>query len=132
MAEEVRRGRERVVGFEVLHRPDPHAERAHGVLDVVELRDEIRVDALAGLVPVEERVAERSERVVEGDGDVGRRLVGIVEQREELRDDADRGLQRLPRRGRVVRTLGEVRAEELEGAVDDVEAGHGVGAPRSL
>ena len=49
-------------------------ERAHRLLHGVELREQLRRHALLGLVPGEEVVPERADRVVERDGDVGHRL----------------------------------------------------------
>ncbi len=61
------RGRgQRVVGLELDHGPDDHAERAQRLLHRLELGVEQRVQALARLVARPERVAKRFDDVVRG------------------------------------------------------------------
>ena len=114
-------GREGVVRLPAIHRPDGDADRADGLLDRTELGQELRRDALVGLVAGEEIVPERPDGVVEGDADVRHRLVPVVQQRDHRGRDADGRLGLPALGGRVAGPPREVRPEELERAVDDVE-----------
>jgi len=66
----MRGGRDRVIGLELDHRPHPQAERGGRALGELELREQIRGDALAGLVVSEQVVAERLDHVVVRDAGV--------------------------------------------------------------
>ena len=106
---------ERIVGLEFAHRPHHRADRARRLFRGVELRAQVRRHPLVGLVVREEVVAERTDRIVEGDRHVRHLLGGIGEQRQQrLRQPPGR----LERMRRPFRVMG---AEELEGAVDDVQ-----------
>ena len=65
-----RRRRQRIVGLELDHRPDGDAERRQRLFEQRELREEVGVDALAGLVAGPQIVAERLDHVVGRDADV--------------------------------------------------------------
>ena len=80
------RGRDRVVGFELDHRPHDEAERRGGALGELELVDEVRVETFAGLVAGEQVVAERLDHVIERDATV--RDAPAAEQPPRLRRDA--------------------------------------------
>ena len=67
-----RRGRQRIVGLELDHRPHHEAQRLADLLGGVELRIELGFETLPRLVTLEQIVAERFDRVVEGDADVRR------------------------------------------------------------
>ena len=59
-----RRRRQRIVRFELHHRPDRHAERLQRVFEQLKLREEVRLDAGAGLVRRPQAVAERLDDVI--------------------------------------------------------------------
>ena len=58
LAEKAYQRRQRVIGLEGRHRPDDHPQGLQGVFERVKLLEQERVDALTGLVPVPELVAE--------------------------------------------------------------------------
>jgi hypothetical protein len=107
-----RRG-ERVVGLLLDHRPHREPGRPQRVLDLGELRLQRRVDPGAGLVAGPQVVAERLDDVVRGDADVGGAL---LEEHQAGADDPSGGAVPLVLVGR-----GEVVAEQLVGAVDEVD-----------
>ena len=112
-----RGGGQRVVGLEVDHGPDRHAERAKRLLERLELPVQDRVHALARLVAGPERVAERLDDVIGSDAQVSDAALEHAEDRAD--DAADRA--ELGRRAPVERRArGEEVAEQLEGAVDQV------------
>ena len=117
-AEAAARRGQRVVGLELHHRPDDHAQRRDGVLGERELGQQLRVDALAGLVAGEELVAERLDDVVEGARHV--RHAGRREQQPEAAQQAD-GRADLAAVGRLARRRAEVAAKQLVGPVDEVD-----------
>ena len=123
------RSRQCIVGLELDHGPDNHAERAQRVFQRPELGVEQRVHALARLVPGPERVAERFDDVVSRHA----KMRGAVFEHSEHRPDdpADRPqlLGRVPLEGRRGR---EEVAEELVRSVDQVndhEGNHTAGRP---
>ena len=87
-----------------------------------ELREQILGHTFLGLVAVEHHVAKRANRVVERDGQVRHGFVRIVEQRQQRSDHAEHGFARATESIAVIRSLGVVRPEELERAVDQVYA----------
>ena len=95
--------------------------RLAGPLDVVELGQQRRVDPGRVLVRREALVAPRLDRVVERDPEVGHRLLGVVEQPQQARDQAHGRLDVASVRGATRGALGEVRAEQLVGAVHQVQ-----------
>jgi hypothetical protein len=110
-------GGQRVVGLELNHRPDDHAERAQRVLQRVELGAESGIHALTGLVARPERVAKRFDDVIGRHAQVRR---ARLEHRDDGRDHAvDRpqlGTD-VPAEGR----RGEEIAKQLERPVDQVD-----------
>ena len=113
-----RRRRERIVGLELDHRPDDDAHRGERVLERMELREQRRLDALAGLVAGPEVVAKRLDDVVGGDADV-RRAAARASR-------APSAARRRTAPQRPVGALGEAAqavevAEQLVGAVDEVD-----------
>ncbi len=115
------RGGQRVVRLELLHRPDAEPQGPRHLLRRIELREQLRIDPLLGLVSGEEQVAKRADGVVERDRRVRDRLGGVVQEREEGSEQpGDRfGLRSVLRAPR--RTPDEVGAEELPGPVDQVQ-----------
>src|SRR2546429_2894762 len=79
--------RERVVGLELLHRPDHHAHVAQRVLERMELREQVRLDAFAGFIARPEIIAKRFNDVVGGHTDVRRASLEHPEHRAEHADD---------------------------------------------
>src|SRR5262249_46208188 len=109
--------RDRVVGLELDHRPHDEPERSGGSLDELELRDEPRVEALAGLVAGEEVVAERFDHVIERHAAV-RDRAGAQHDRQGAQEHARRtDLAALVLRGR--RT--EPRTEQLVRAIEEMD-----------
>src|SRR2546425_792336 len=105
------RGGERVVGLELDHGPDHHAERAQRVLERLELGVEHGIDALARLVTGPQRVAKRFDDVIGGHAQVGRAALEHAEDRPD--DTADRAerlgsvpVEGRPRREEVAGQLG--------------------------
>ena len=72
---------------------------AHGALGERELREQVLGHALAGLVAVEQIVAERLDHVVEGDADVGD--AGLAQQEEHRAQEAAGGADLAPCRPRA-------------------------------
>ena len=65
------RGRsERIIGFELDHRPDDNAHRRERLLERMELREKRGLDAGAGLVVRPKPIAKRLDHVVGGDAEV--------------------------------------------------------------
>ena len=64
------RGRsERIIGFELDHRPDDNAHRRERLLERMELREQRALDAGAGLVVRPKPIAKRLDHVVGGDAE---------------------------------------------------------------
>jgi len=82
-------GRDRVVGFEVDHRPRDQAERLGRALRHLELTEQSRVDIVTGLVAGEQLVPERLDHVIECDATVRDRS-GTQDERERAQEDARR------------------------------------------
>ena len=68
----MRRGRQRIVGFDLDHRPHGHAHCNQRLFEWMELRAQNPLDAFAGLVLGPEIVAERFNDVIGRDSDVRR------------------------------------------------------------
>ncbi len=65
------RGRsERIIGFELDHRPDDNAHRRERLLERMELREQRGLDAGAGLVVRPKPIAKRLDHVVGGDAEI--------------------------------------------------------------
>ena len=84
-----------------------------------ELRKEFRLDALAGLVAVEEFVPKRSDHMVEGDGDVGN--VPPRSTKRQHRAHEGSGRPHLLPLGVLAAGCTEIGAEELVGSVDEMD-----------
>src|SRR5262249_35509428 len=112
-----RRG-ERVVGLQLDHGPDNHAERSQRIFHRLELREQQRIDSLAGLVPGPERVPEGLDDVIGGDAHVRGAALEHAEDRPD--DPAHRSelRWRAPVEGRRGR---EEVAEQLVRAVEQVD-----------
>ena len=111
-------GGERVVGLELPHRPDDGPDGPGGLLGCIELRPQLGRDAFIRFVVCKEIVAKGADGIVERHRQVRDLLRWICQQREQRLRHPARRLQRLRRPLRIV------RAEELEGAVHQVQA-HG-------
>jgi hypothetical protein len=118
VAEASGRGRERVVRLELHHAPGHDPERLGRLLGRVELREEVGLDPVAGLVASVELVAERLDHVVVGARDV--RHVGLAHERDEGREQRAKRPDRLSL-GVVSRRRAVEGAEELVRAVDEVD-----------
>ena len=112
-----RRRGQGVVGLELDHGPDDHAQRAQRLLERLELRVQQRVHPLAGLVARPERVAERLDDVIGGHAQMRR---AALEHAQDRRDDAPNSQQLLRPAAVEGRPRREEVAEELVGAVDEV------------
>ena len=87
-----RAGRERIVRLEFHHRPDDDAERRQRFFEERELREQVGLDARAGLVAGPQAVAERLDHVIGRDGDVRRAAVDHAEHgRDNAADGGDFG-----------------------------------------
>ncbi len=65
------RGRsERIIGFELDHRPDDHAHRRQRLLERMELREQRALDAVAGLVVRPKPIAKRLDHVIGRDAEI--------------------------------------------------------------
>jgi hypothetical protein len=113
--------RQRVVGFELHHRPRDHAQRFGDLLGQRKLGQKQRVDAIAALVAVEHLVAKRLDHVIEGNRHVGRAL--LLDQRGQRGDQRARGADLgAVWRGGARRAV--VHAKKLVGAVDQMNPWH--------
>jgi hypothetical protein len=104
----------------LVHRPDDDPERLDRFLGALELGEEGGIDLRRVLVAREAVVAEALDGTVEGDGEVGDRFLVVREQLQQARDEADGGLDVVAGGVGAARTLGEVRTEQLVGAIDEV------------
>ncbi len=112
----MRCGGQRIVGLQVDHRPDGDAHRPERVLQRVELRQQSRLDAVAGLVARPQAVAERLDDVVGGDAQV--RLAALDELQHALQH-ANHGTE-APILSLVESALAIEVAEQLVRAVDQM------------
>lgn len=74
---------QRVISLEFDHRPDGEARHGKHFLEKAELRQQIGLDAVAGLVSRPEAVPERLDDVVGGDRHVRRARLHQIENRSE-------------------------------------------------
>ena len=119
LAGEARRaGGDAVVGLELPHAPDGHAQRLQRVLGQRELREQLGGHARVRLVARVQLVAEGADDGVAGGGH-GQRLA-FPQERQRARREARHGahLHALRRRARG---RAEVGAEELVGGVEEDE-----------
>ncbi len=113
---EMRGGRERVVGFELDHRPHHHAHRDERFFQRMELREQRRLDAGAGLVARPQPVAKGLDDVVGGHADVRGALLDHLQHRLQHPHDRAVGAIRLGEATQAVEV-----PEELVRAVDEVD-----------
>ena len=86
------RGRsERIIGFELDHRPDDNAHRRERLLERMELREQRGLDAVAGLVIRPKPIAKRLDHMVGGDAEVS---VAALDQLKHGLQHADNGAVR--------------------------------------
>ena len=111
------RGRsERIIGFELDHRPDDNAHRRERLLERMELREQRGLDAVAGLVVRPKPIAKRLDHVVGGDAEI---RVAALDHLEHGLQHADDGAVRAVHAFVEPAQAVEV-TEELVGAVDEV------------
>ena len=120
-----RRRRERIIGFELHHRPDDDAQCAERFLEQRKLAEEIRIDPFTGLVARPQLIAERLDDVIGRDGHVGR---AALHQAEHGADDPAH-CAHLAAVSITRRWNGVVVPEQLVGAVDQMDLQSA--APRS-
>ena len=83
------RGRsERIIGFELDHRPDDNAHRRERLLEGMELREQRGLDACACLVVRPKPIAKRLDHVVGGDAEIS---VAVLQHLENGLQHADHG-----------------------------------------
>ncbi len=111
-----RRTGQRVVRLELDHRPDHHAERGERLLERPRLGPQVGVDALAGLVPGPQLVAEGLDNVIGRDPDMGG---AVAQQLQDRTEHAPDGCHLVAGRVAMRRRAEEV-AEQLVGPVDEV------------
>ena len=82
------RGRsERIIGFELDHRPDDNAHRRERLLERMELREQRGLDAVAGLVVRPKPIAKRLDHMVGGDAEMRVAILNHLEHGLEHADD---------------------------------------------
>ena len=120
---EVRRGGQRIVRLELDHRPDGDAHRGERLLQRMKLRQQRRLDALAGLVAGPQAVAERLDDVVGRDADVRLAALDHLQHRLQHADHrAERPILALVESAQAVEV-----AEQLVRAVDQMNHDRVVG-----
>ena len=118
----MRGGSERIIGFELDHRPDDDAHRRKRLLEGMELREQRGLDAGAGLVVRPKPIAKRLDHVVGGDAKV---RVAVLDHLEDGLKYANNGAVRAVHAFVEPAQAVEV-TEELVGAVDKVNDHFGV------
>ncbi len=113
-----RRRGERIVGFELDHRPHGHAHRGERFLQRMKLRPQRRLDAVAGLVAGPQVVAERLDDVIGRDADV--RGAASRSSRSTVLSTPIDGAERLVLALAEAAQAVEV-TEQLVGAVDEMD-----------
>ena len=111
------RGRsERIIGFELDHRPDDNAHCRERLLERMELREQRGLDAGTGLVARPKPIAKRFDHVIGGDAEVGVAALDHLEHGLQHADDsAVRAVLAFVEPAQPVEVT-----EELVGAVDEV------------
>src|SRR5205807_4217040 len=111
------RGRsERIIGFELDHRPDDNAHRRKRLLERMELREQRALDAGTGLVVRPKPIAKRLDHVVGGDAEVRVAVLDHLEHRLQHADDGAVGaVHALVEPAQAVKVT-----EEFVSAVDEV------------
>ena len=91
------RGRsERIIGFELDHRPDYHAHRRECLLERMELREQRGLDAGAGLVVRPKPIAKRLDHVVGRDPEIRGAVLGFDHLENGLQHAHDRAVGTVP------------------------------------
>ncbi len=86
------RGRsERIIGFELDHRPDDNAHRRERLLERMELREQRGLDAGAGLVVRPKPIAKRLDHVIGGDAKI--RVAVLQHLKNGLQHTDDRAVR---------------------------------------
>ncbi|MER8766647.1 hypothetical protein NKH67_31060 [Mesorhizobium sp. M0968] len=88
----VRRGGQRVVGFQLDHRPDRHSHPRQGFLERVKLREQCRLDAIPGLVAGPELISKRFDYMIGSHPNV---CGAILDHLQHCVQHADDGAKRL-------------------------------------
>ena len=115
------RGRsERIIGFELDHRPDDNAHRRERLLERMELREQRGLDAGAGLVVRPKPIAKRLDHVVGGDAEV--RVAALDHLEHGLQHTDDSAVRTVLAFGKPAQAV-EV-TEELVGTVDEMTQHH--------
>jgi hypothetical protein len=109
--------RQGVIGLELHHGPDAHAQRLQRRLEDVELRAKRRIDAVSGLVTGPQVVAERLDDVISGHSNVSS---AVGHHAEDRHDHATGGPYLAPVISLTRRLAVEV-SEELVRAVDEMD-----------
>ena len=112
-----------VIGLELHHRPDADAQRRNRPLRQFELGQQFRWRAFAGLVPREQVVAEGRYHAVESAPDVSDPI--LADEAQHALDQPMHRPYRLTGR-RLQRRHGEMRAEQLIGAVNQIYVQAGI------
>jgi hypothetical protein len=82
------RGRsERIIGFEVDHRPDDNPHRRERLLERMELLEQRALDARAGLVARPKPITKRLDHVVGGNADVSVAVLDHLQHRLQHAND---------------------------------------------
>src|SRR5213076_1769680 len=112
------RGRsERIIGFELDHRPDDNAHRRKCLLEWMELREQRGLDADAGLVVRPKSIAKRVDHVVGGDAEVSVAALDHLEHGLQHADDsAVRAVHAFVEPAQAVEVT-----EELVGTVNEMD-----------
>ena len=111
------RGRsERIIGFELDHRPHDNAHRRQRLLKRMELREQRGLDAGAGLVVRPKPITKRLDHVVGGDAEIRVAVLDHLEHGLQHADDrAVRAVHAFVEPAQTVEVT-----KELVGAVDKV------------
>ncbi len=112
------RGRsERIIGFELDHRPDDNTHRRKRLLEGMELRVQRALDAGAGLVVRPKPIAKRLDYMVGGDADV--RLPALDHLEDGLQHTYDSAVGAVFAFGEPAQAV--EMTEEFVGSVDEID-----------
>ena len=113
------RGRsERIIGFELDHRPDDNAHRRERLLERMELREQRGLDAGAGLVVRPKPIAKRLDHVIGGNAEVRGTVLVFNYLENGLQHADDRAIRAVLAFGEPAQAV-EV-TEELVSTVDEM------------
>jgi len=108
--------RQRIVGFELDHRPDDYAHRRERLLERMELREQCALNAGAGFVTLPKLIAKRFDHVIGGHAEI---TVAGLDHLEDALQHANNGAVRAVHA--LVKPAQAVEVpEKLVGAVDEV------------